>query len=233
MRVRGRRECADCGTRWSYYETGSITCPACGSIESVGTDDDRRLHTAGEASLDLSPVRDSLERRATAEIAGEVEAEVRRYLAVRGFIRGGELSRLDGEYVRVEELRQAAAAVRHSPTPDGELDAYFAALVRGAGSGDPETTVPDGHRAIRGRAVAAAVTAYRLEVSTWLDDHPDGTARRVLGRLRDHAARLDALDGDVPVAESDRLLAAAVALGDYLVCGADIERAVRALDDLE
>jgi DNA-directed RNA polymerase subunit RPC12/RpoP len=39
MKIRGERECKDCGARWSYYETGSVSCPECGSRRSVGVDD--------------------------------------------------------------------------------------------------------------------------------------------------------------------------------------------------
>ncbi len=50
------RECTECGTRWSYYETGSIGCPACGSLHSVGLDE-RTEHTDLRVEFDLTPVR--------------------------------------------------------------------------------------------------------------------------------------------------------------------------------
>ena len=61
MKIRGRRECKACGTQWSYYETGEISCPSCGSRHSVGTDDERTLHTATSATLDLTPLRGSVD----------------------------------------------------------------------------------------------------------------------------------------------------------------------------
>ena len=51
MKVRGRRECEACGARWSYFDTGEVTCPDCGSLHSVGLDDERALHTASTATL--------------------------------------------------------------------------------------------------------------------------------------------------------------------------------------
>ncbi|MXR22522.1 endonuclease Q family protein, partial [Halobacterium bonnevillei] len=53
MDVRGERECKSCGTRWSYFETGSVACPECGSVRSVGVGE-RSQHTDGNATLDLS-----------------------------------------------------------------------------------------------------------------------------------------------------------------------------------
>src|SRR6056297_1417065 len=61
MEIRGERECKDCGTRWSYYETGSVACPNCESVRSVGVDEERKRHTAGQATLDLTEVRNMID----------------------------------------------------------------------------------------------------------------------------------------------------------------------------
>jgi DNA-directed RNA polymerase subunit RPC12/RpoP len=37
MKIRGERECTDCGTRWSYYDTASVECPQCGSRDTFRT----------------------------------------------------------------------------------------------------------------------------------------------------------------------------------------------------
>ena len=90
MRIRGERECKDCGTRWSYYETGTPSCPDCGSLRSVGVGE-RTQHTAGTAALDLSPARNYLDdgegglRAAAERAAAEARAaeEAREQAATR------------------------------------------------------------------------------------------------------------------------------------------------------
>jgi len=57
MEIRGERECTDCGERWSYYETGDVACPACGSMQSVGVDEERALHTTTAGEFDLTEAR--------------------------------------------------------------------------------------------------------------------------------------------------------------------------------
>ncbi len=78
MKIRGDRECKSCGTRWSYYETGNIDCPECGSVHSVGVDD-RTEHTDSPVELDLTPLRNRVDEVTTRELAGEVAEACREY----------------------------------------------------------------------------------------------------------------------------------------------------------
>jgi len=107
MRVRGERECGDCGTRWSYYETGAIACPDCGSIRSVGVDD-RTEHTDGAADLDLDAARAALAGGTGAY--DEAVADLRAYLRRRGYVDAGRLHAPDDEQLVVAELRATQRA---------------------------------------------------------------------------------------------------------------------------
>ena len=60
MRIRGNRRCENCGREWSYFDTGRVACPACGSLRSVGTGD-RERHTDSAVELDLSEYRLALD----------------------------------------------------------------------------------------------------------------------------------------------------------------------------
>lgn len=254
MRIRGRRECRDCGHRWSYYETGSVTCPSCGGVESSGLDERRRLHTASPAALDLSEVRADVEDRPIEELTADAEIEeptadatiegpaadakdrCRAYRREHGFVRGGELLELSETYLAAAELAHVADAVdRRSRLRDGER-AYLLALLSGADLGDrPEPeAVPESLRAARGLAVAEAVGDYRRELLRWLGEHPDPEARAVLGEVAEHAKRLRALEGDVPPAVAEELVAAVGAVGGVLRGeeGASLAAARERLDDL-
>jgi hypothetical protein len=76
--------------------------------------------------------------------------------------------------------------------------------------------VPDSLRSARGLAYARAVSAYRSDLRTYLDEHPDPLATDVLGPLDSHLKRLGALDGEVPVEESELLVRVTQDLGTYL-----------------
>ena len=109
MKIRGERECQSCGTRWSYYETGSVACPNCGDLRSVGVDA-RTAHTDAPVSLDLSAHRErfgdspeTLPRSGT----DELQSDLREYCRKRGFIDGGRLAPLDGTYLAARELLEA------------------------------------------------------------------------------------------------------------------------------
>jgi hypothetical protein len=81
--------------------------------------------------------------------------------------------------------------------------------------------VPDSLAAARGLGDADAVDAYRRDLLTWLDDHPDEAARRTLGTLHEHLKRVQALQGDVSPAAAESLIDAARDVGTYLIDGED------------
>jgi len=239
MEVRGDRECAECGTRWSYFETGSVACPECGSLRSVGTGE-RRRHTDAPAELTLDPVLVDLDSTPLSESVDAIKSTCRTYLRKRGFVRGGDLVPLDDAYLTAAELLHAADVYgrladvgggRGAGTaggPDGispgvtdDEEWYVTALLRAADTGErPDAAaVPSRMHEARGLGAAEAVLEYRADVAAYLDDHPDAEARRTLGSIRDRAKRVEALEGGVDPAAADALVAAGVELGRYLVAG--------------
>jgi uncharacterized Zn finger protein (UPF0148 family) len=224
MRVRGRRECRDCGHGWSYYETGSVECPACGSLRSVGVDE-RTRHTDAPASLDLSAHRRAVDAGRIQDVASDLKRDLRGYRNRRGFIRAGELRPLDGTFLAATELLHAvdvlARADEAEVTDDEEF--YLLDLLRGADAGERPAVadVPASMRAARGLAVAEAVDDYRRETVAWLDDNPSPEARRLLGTVSEFVKRARALGGDVPLDTSETLLAAT----------RDVSRALRTGDE--
>ncbi|WP_277552985.1 DUF7117 family protein [Halobaculum limi] len=241
MEVRGERECAECGTRWSYFETGSVACPDCGSLRSVGTGE-RRRHTDAPAELSLDSVLVKLDTTPLADLVDDIKAACRTYLRKRGFIRGGDLKPLDDAYLAAAELRHAAdvygrlagpgggdaAATMGSPegaspgvTDDEEW--YLTTLLRAADTGERPSVrdVPPRMHEARGLAAAEAVLEYRKDVGTYLSDNPDREASRTLGTVRERAKRIEALGGDIDPEEADAVVAAAVDLGRYLITDDD------------
>lgn len=218
MKVRGERECKECGTRWSYYETGSINCPACGSVHSVGVDE-RTRHTAGPRSLDLTPARNLHQEgqplRRVAERAAELCGEFTR---THGFIHSGDLQPLSGTFLAAMELRHVADEVGRTMQLGDDEEYYFLELLREADGGDrPEPEeVPSSLRAARGLAYANAVRDYRDDLRQHLEDHPDSTVRSALESLGTHVKRVRALDGDVPLSEVELLVAAVRDLWMYV-----------------
>ncbi|MFC7154306.1 TFIIB-type zinc ribbon-containing protein [Halomarina halobia] len=219
MKVRGRRECTQCGTRWSYYETGEVTCPNCGSLRSRGVDE-RTRHTDHPVTLDLTAARAAADDDLL-EAASAAAERCREYVRRTGFINEGRLKPLSDTYLAATELVHVAGDLRRAMRVTDDEELYLLALLRGADLDDrpAPSDVPDSLRAARGLAYAAAVEAYRGDVRTHLDDHPDELAGRVLGRLRDQAKRVEALDGEVSTATSERLARAAQDLGAYLIDG--------------
>jgi len=236
MKVRGQRECQDCGARWSYYETGEVACPDCGSLRSTGVGD-RDRHTDGPARIDLSPHRERIgDGRLDRDAREALTSDLRAYLRRRGFISGGELRPLDDTYLAARELLIVADEYGRARDPGDDARLYFLELLRGADAGERPAPgdVPASMAAARGLAVATAVGAYRGELTTYLDDR-DGAepdARTALGRLRDRIRRIEALDGDVDPADAERLVRAARDVGAYLRTG-DTAALARATDRLD
>ena len=227
MKIRGERECKNCGARWSYFETGETACPDCGSLRSVAVDDERRRHTDSPAEIDLTPHRGAIGDGAEiVDVAEDVESDCRAYLRKRGFIRGGELLALDDTFLAIQELRAALSDYRRAERVGGQrgvpdrdaAEEYLLALLRGADNGArPEPSdVPEAFTAARGLAYASAIEAYRDDVATYLDDNPDEAGRRLLGRIRDQEKRLGALEGDLPPETVESLVRACRDLARYL-----------------
>lgn len=229
MKVRGERECQDCGTRWSYYETGSVDCPSCGSVVSVGVDE-RTIHTATPKSLDLTPARDLVgEDTETRPGADATDHPLRRvadravdlcgeFVRGYGFVHAGDVQPLDDTYLAAMELRAVADTVSRRMRVDDAEAEYFLELLRIGDQGDrpnPEA-VPESLQAPRGVAYAQAVDAYRSDLRDYLEDRPDSEARDVLESLDTQVRRIRALEGDVTPREADRLVATARDVGEYL-----------------
>jgi len=220
MEIRGKRECKECGTRWSYYETGTVSCPGCGSVKSVGIDEERKRHTASPATLNLTAVRNMIDEESREDVAAAAIEDCREFIRKHGFIKEGELQDLGDVYLAAHELRGVADVFARSfdPTEDEEL--YYLSLLRGADHGerpDPES-VPASIREARGLGYADAVDEYRTDLKTYLDDQsrPDHEALATLQSITEHVKRVRALQGDVDPKTAERLMKAARALGEYV-----------------
>jgi len=266
MKVRGERECKECGARWSYYETGSVECPDCGALRSVGVDG-RTAHTDARVTLDLTPHRARFgDARGTLPEEGvdDLKSDLREYARKRGFIRGGELLPLDDTYLAARELLEAIDLYDRLRDPTDRDREYLLALLAGADDGDRPATeaVPDSLREARGMAAVRAVDEYRTDLLAFLDELGEGETvdegnadtsastvsvagdgpfsrinptRALLERLRDRVKRVEALTGDVPPADTDALVDAADALGEYVRTGDEtaLDRARDRLSDAE
>lgn len=215
MEIRGERECRDCGTRWSYFETGSVACPDCASVRSVGVGEGA-IHTAGPAELDLAPARAALDEEPLARVA-ELAAEAgREYRRAAGFVDAGQLRPLSETDLVAAELATVGATLSRSLRPSDAAEGHLLSLL-GGDRPAPED-VPDDLVAERGLAVARAVADYRRALRTSLEDRADPVVRG-LSALRAHGKRIEALDGDVDPREAERLVAATRDLHEYVANG--------------
>ena len=220
MKVRGQRECKECGARWSYYDTGEAACPECGSLHSVGVDDERTLHTATAATLDLTPVRADVDDEPTRRLAERAADRCREFTRGYGFVDAGDLQPLDDTYLAAMELRHVAAELARRMDVTDDEEWYFTELLRAdEGERPPVEPVPASLAPMRGLAYANAVREYRSDLRTYLDEHPDAAAGKTSERLANHVRRVRALDGDVPPREAETLVAVARDVGRYLADG--------------
>lgn len=237
MEIRGNRRCQSCGTEWSYYATGEVSCPDCGSLKSVGTDETRTLHTDTSSPLELEPFRQRVADEPVDHYADELKSALRTYTQKRGFINDGALRDLDETYVAARELIHAIDILsrERSPTegerlyllslfesvaaatPPAESDTVTAEEPEGSSNSRPaDSDIPTRLQPARTLAVADSVTAYRRDLRTWLNSYPDPDARQTLGRLREQCKRIAALQGDVSIALATTLLESAREIGRYL-----------------
>jgi uncharacterized Zn finger protein (UPF0148 family) len=216
MEIRGERECTDCGAQWTYYETGSIECPECGSLRSVGVGE-RAEHTAGPVELNLQPAIEQIDDEALESVADTAVEQARTYLRAVGFVHAGELLPLLETYLLAAELRRVGTTVGRAMRVGDDEELYFLSLLRGGADSErpPPTEVPDSLRAERGLAVAAAAEAYISDIRR-LYENPEPAVTDVLSAVRARYKRIEALDGDVAPTESEAVVRALRDLGSYL-----------------
>ncbi|SEQ35266.1 DUF7117 family protein [Natrinema salaciae] len=218
MKIRGERECTECETRWSYYETGSVGCPACGSLRSVGVDE-RTEHTDLQVAFDLTPVRNAIDEADTDDVAVRARDRCREYVRRRGFVNAGTLRELDDTYLAAIELLHVSDIVAREISLEDREELYFLSLLRDADQGERPSAadVPRSLRAARGLAYANAVREYRRDVRTWAEDR-DLTAseRSALETLGEHVTRIRMLDGDVDLRTAEQLVDATRELANGL-----------------
>ena len=206
MRVRGERVCQSCGAQWSYYETGTVNCPDCGSIRSVGVGE-RAEHTAGSASLDLTDAVAAVDEEPLRDVAERTVDAAATYLRAAGFVKAGELQPLDDTSLAAAELRRVGQSLNRALRITDAEELYFVSLLLAAHDNErpPPEEVPESLRGERGLAVAASADAYVSDVRR-LDPGP--AVGQVLSTVRAHRKRIEALDGDVPPAEAERIVRA-------------------------
>jgi uncharacterized Zn finger protein (UPF0148 family) len=216
MELRGTRECQSCGTQWSYYETGDITCPACGSIRSLGVDEPTE-HTAGLAELDLSEIRHDVEAESVQALADRASSETREYLGSVGFVHAGELQPLEDTPLAASELRRVAATLGRVMRLRDDEELYFLELLRVADQNErpdpseiPETLHPE-----RGLAVASMLDIYLNDVRRVYEQR-DTDVDSILSSVKSRRKRIEALDGDVDPAEAEQLVRTVRDLSAYL-----------------
>lgn len=218
MKVRGRRECKACRTTWSYYETDDISCPECGSLHSVGIDDERTLHTATAVTLDLTSVRAMVDAEPLRRLAQRAGDTVLPFTRGYGFIHTGQLQPLDDTYLAAMELRYVAGELGRRLNVSDDEGWYFTKLLQADEGHRPgPEDVPQSMRSARGLAYANAVREYRSDLQTYLDEYPDAAVNSPSERLSNHVRRIRALDGDVAPRTANSMVSAARALGRYVI----------------
>lgn len=219
MKVRGERTCTSCGTRWSYYETGSIHCPECGDVRSVGTGE-RAEHTDSPVTLNLLSAIEQIDDQPLSTVAETAAEQAREYLHGAGFVHAGALQPFGERYLVAAELRRVGTTLARQMRIDDAEELYFLSLLRGGNEGErpPPEAVPDSLRAERGLAATAAVDAYVSDVRR-LHEDPESAVANVLSSIRANRKRIEALDGDVDPAEAERLVSAVRDLSRYLRAG--------------
>ncbi len=245
MKIRGRRACQSCETEWSYYETGSIECPNCGSLHSVGIDNKRNEHTDTPTDLSLSPFRSRVANDPIDQYSDDLKRVLREYTRKRGFIHGGELRELDDTYLCVRELLHVVDLLTRSRSPTEDEELYFLTLfdtlcidqdpadtADRAADWPAPSAVPAGFHDARGLAVTESIESYVRDLRTWLEAHPDSEATATLQLLRDQRKRADALGGDISPPFATELAIAARELGKYLRTG-DLDALASARDRLQ
>ena len=206
MELRGERKCTACGERWSYYETGDVACPTCGSVRSVGVGE-RAEHTGGAATLDLSGIQGLVDTEPVGKVGRRASEQAAEYLRAAGFVDVGRLRPLSDTYLAATELRRVGARLDRAMRVDEAEELYFLKLLGGADDNrrPGPSEVPDGLRGERGLAVAAAAEAYTSDLRRVYEE-PTGELASALSAVRTRRKRIEALNGEVDPREAERVV---------------------------
>ncbi len=211
MKVRGTRECQDCGTRWSYYDTGDVACPGCDSLRSVGVDK-RTQHTDTPTELDLTAHKAAIgdAEGIPRDLVRDLKTDLREYLRKRGFIDEGHLQPPSDTYLVARELLEAVDVYHRTRVPTDTEQLYVLNLLKGADEDrrPAPSEVPESLYPARGLAVARTIELFREDLTDYLEDNPNQEAREISGRLRERAKRIDALQGTVDPVAAEKLVRA-------------------------
>ncbi|MDZ7730734.1 MAG: TFIIB-type zinc ribbon-containing protein [Natrialbaceae archaeon] len=235
MEVRGQRECSECGTQWSYFETGSRSCPNCGSPRSVGHGEPAP-HTDSVTALELEDVAESIDAQPLTDTARQVANRCRTYVNDRGFIEEGSLRDLDDTYLSAWELRHLVTELRTLSDADPSTEEYFVTLLATTIRDERPTAeaVPPAAAAARGRGYADAVDRYRHELRRWQPTDRDRGGAAELERLRAIVRSIQAVDGAVEPALAETLVSVTRGLAASLRDPTEPRAPVREqLDELE
>ncbi|MFB6253304.1 MAG: hypothetical protein ABEI06_01680 [Halobacteriaceae archaeon] len=221
MEIKGYRECRECGHQWSYYETGNVQCPECGSIKSTGLDE-RTLHTNNPVEIDITSIQSLVSNDEFRQAGQRAAKEARNYTIKRGFIHKGDLIRCDERIFSCHELRNLGNYINRTASITEETEYYFIETIQAVkNSGRPDQqAIPKNLRSIRGLAYARAAKDYLNDVTTWIEyaDHelPSGG---VLERTKENIKRVEALDGDISIGDSERIYEIVANLYSYCTTG--------------
>lgn len=215
MRIRGERACRNCGTHWSYFETGAIECPDCGSLASAGRSEPAE-HTDGAVELDLSSSRQALADRPLEAVTGDIRETCRSYLQGRGFIREGVIQPLDDAFLRAAELKQVCHALERTQTVEEECELYFLQLLRSEERPGPER-VPGALQEARAAGFADALERYCRDLRRYARwNQATSEQRAAIESLEAHTRRLALLEGRVDPVQVESLVRAARDVADGL-----------------
>jgi hypothetical protein len=227
MEIRGQRQCSECGQEWSYFDTGQVACPACGSLKSVGRGQ-RETHTDSAVELDLSNHQQALDSETDiTTITDDLTTTLRDYIRQRGFLNGGTLQAPDETLLSAAELLHAVDVLDRRRRPTDETRLYVTKLLAGTDDGYRPTpdSVPTSMTAARGLAYTEILSRFHQDFGKWLSEESsimsvstEGTTAtrdselsvsQLRERFRTYLTRSEALQGDIPVETSEIFLTVA------------------------
>ena len=164
MEIRGERECLECGSTWSYFESREVCCPECGSIKSQSMSSPRMDNTTDIDLVDsevLGGLSDDLD-----SALSTLEERCREYTGKTGFVERGDLKPPSPRYVMACEVKQIAA-IYDANQLTGDDRRYFVDLVHGLRDGEPPEKPSGELEYIHNTAIAETVRDYATEVERY------------------------------------------------------------------